>query len=393
MSSEEIAKTLVDSKINGHSIIQILEDEPRQDEIIQLVTAKKLSKLDDVELSIQERYEIESSLKGIEAHLPHDFTKMSAEALSAALSDSEMRGQAIVKLLKDDENKEQIINRVIDNKFYKMLGELTDEERQKIETSFNGMEPFITQKFAQMQSEEIVKLLNDSHMSGHMIVQLLKDTENKEQIISVLINIKRPILQGDLSEKERIELESSLMQLYRNRINSGLSKLSEKVEVESLNEARQALHATISETLKNPDLTLEDYQHIDEIVHHANIASDLTDPRRFDSICRLGELADEVVGKKAERLGAASAACAFLAVAAAITAIVLVPTGIGLIVGLALAAAFAGASAGTGIAAKRSESDLSKKTHAFKDALEDIREQDEEVKDTQLGQTNIQLST
>ncbi|MCW8408818.1 hypothetical protein OQJ13_07520 [Legionella sp. PATHC035] len=421
MSSEEIAKTLVDSKINGHSIIQILEDEQGKDEIIQLVIDAKLSRLKG-DLTIKERYEIESSLKGIEAHLPHDFTKMSAEALSAALSDSEMRGQAIVKLLKDDENKEQIINLIIDRNFSKLQGELMDEERQKIEASFNGMEPFITQKFAQMQSQEIVKLLNDSHMSGQMIVQLLKDTENKEQIISDLIKIKRSKLQGVLSEKERIELESSLMELYRNRINSGLSKLSEKVEVESLNEARQALHATISETLENPDLTLEDYQHIDKTVHHANIASDLKNPKHLKSICRLGELADKVVGKKSERLSGVSAACAALAGVALIVAAVLAPTGIGLIVGLALAAAFAGASAGTGIAAKRSESDLSKKTHAFKDALEaasagtgiaakksesdlskkthafkdaleDMREQDEEVKDTQLGQTNIQLST
>ncbi|VEB33497.1 Dot/Icm secretion system substrate [Legionella cherrii] len=422
MTNQEIADTLVDSKINGHSIKQILKDEQRQNKIIELVIAKKLSKLNDVELSIQERYEIESSLKGIEEHLPLEFTKMSADALATALSDSAMSGQAIVKLLKDDENKEQIINQVIDNKFSKLQGELTDEERQKIETSFNGMEPFITQKFAKMQRQGIVKLLNDSHMSGQIIVQLLKDTENKEQIISDLINKKRSILQGDLSEKKRTELEASLMELYKIRINGGLSQLNQEIKIEGLSNARQALHATISETLENPDLTLEDYQNIDEIIHHANIASDLQNRENFQSICRLGELADEVVGKKAERLSGVSAACAALAGVALIVAAVLAPTGIGLIVGLAVAAAFTGASIGTGIAAKRSESDLSKKTHAFKDALEaasagtgipakksesdlskkthafkdaleDIREHDEEVKDTQLGQRTIQLPT
>ncbi|HAT7071659.1 TPA: hypothetical protein JAN90_02505 [Legionella pneumophila] len=250
------------------------------------------------------------------------------------------------------------------------------------------IQTFISEKLNKMNPPDIASLLIDSKISVQAIEKILENKENKNEIMNQIIEkntseIKKQetTLQGELEPEERLQLEASLLELYKSTINLRNRNLllKEISQSENLRDARNPLCTSIEEAIKSPTLSLDDCQNISKVIDHANIA---IDPKvnldvQFNSICELGELSDNLTGKKSQNLGAVSVTCGILAVVSAIVAVALAPTGIGLIIGFAVAGALAAASISTGIASNVTESDLSKKTRDFKSALEEIREEDD----------------
>ncbi|BCA94629.1 hypothetical protein TUM19329_09900 [Legionella antarctica] len=79
-------------------------------------------------------------------------------------------------------------------------------------------------------------------------------------------------LHGELTVEERNRIQSSLVEIYKEKINSSLNPLSSQPpSIGNLKEARDQRQSTISEVLKSPDLNLEDCQNLDKIAAHANI--------------------------------------------------------------------------------------------------------------------------
>ncbi|CAM3109800.1 Uncharacterised protein [Legionella steigerwaltii] len=326
--------------------------------------------------------------KGVQEFVSQKFAKMSAEEIAKTLSESKISGLVIVQMLKDMENKDEIINLIIKEKISQLEGELTIKERYEIESSFKGIEKYLPKEFTKMTIETLATALSESKMSGQEIVQLLREDEQKDQIISLIIEKKLSKLKDEFDPEVRAQLESSLKELYRTKIQWGIEQLrTPKKEIKELSNTKNALCDSISMAMAEPDLTLEDCQNLDKVVHHANIAMDFNNCKQSDSIYELAELSDQLVGQKSERLNDVAITCGVLAVFAAMVAIALAPTGIGLIVGLAVAGALAAAAIGTWIGSKATESDVSKKTRDFKDALEGMREQPEVDKEPQMNQS------
>lgn len=210
------------------------------------------------------------------------------------------------------------------------------------------------------------------------IAQLYSNSASKEkndQLIDKIINNKLQRLNSDLPPDEKEKLNFALLELYKAKIKAANAQLSSTgILSEDLRNARNALCDTISESLKSPDLTLEECQDLDQLTQHAHRAIETKDPDlQFKSICELGELSDKLAGNKSKIFQGVSVACGIFAVAAAFVAFALAPTGIGLIIGLAVAGALTAASIGAAKGAENTQTDISKKTHDFKEALEEIR--------------------
>ncbi|KTD45534.1 Dot/Icm T4SS effector [Legionella rubrilucens] len=217
-------------------------------------------------------------------------------------------------------------------------------------------------------------------------------SDKSREYIDLMIEKKRFQLQGELTAEERNALESSLIELYKVRINSDNKQLlSQSIGTVEVRDARNELCTAVTDALESPELTLEDCQNMDNILHHSNKAIDPTQTTetQLNSLCELGTLSDKVGSKTSAKLAAVSAACGLFAVVAAIAAIALAPTGIGLAIGFAVAGALAAASIGTGIGAQITETNLADKTRNFKDALQDIREPSEEEPSLNQGYIRV----
>ncbi|QRN04620.1 hypothetical protein GH742_12485 [Legionella sp. MW5194] len=202
-------------------------------------------------------------------------------------------------------------------------------------------------------------------------------SDKNREYIDQMIEKRLSQLKGELTLEERNALESSLIELYKVRISSDNKQLlSQSIGIVEVRDARNELCAAVTDALESPDLTMEDCQAMDNILHHSTKAIDpaQTPEAQLNSLCELGDLSDKVGSKTSATLSSVSAACGFFAVVAAIAAIALAPTGIGLVIGFAVAGALAAASIGTGLGAQVTETNLADKTRNFKEALQDIRE-------------------
>ncbi|CDZ77326.1 hypothetical protein BN59_01609 [Legionella massiliensis] len=242
------------------------------------------------------------------------------------------------------------------------------------------IQTFISQKLSKMSPPDIASLLIDSKISVSAVEKILENRGDKTEILIKIIRKQEEALQGELEPEERIQLEAALLELYKTTINLRNQNLSlvKITQSKNLSDTRNALCTSIDEAIKSPDLSLDDCRNILKVLSHASLAIDKkVDPDvQFNSICELGNLSDELVGKKSENLSTVSVVCGILALVAAVVALALSSTGIGLIIGLAVAGALAAACASTAIASNVTESDLSKKASDFRSALEEIIEKD-----------------
>lgn len=251
------------------------------------------------------------------------------------------------------------------------------------------IQTFISLKLNEMSPPDIASLIIDSKIGAQAIEKILENSKDKNEIMNQVIekntrDIKNQedTLQGELEPEERMQLEASLLELYKTTI-SLRNGLLLKTQSDNLNDAKNGLCTSIEKAIASPTLSLDECQNISEVINHANIAIDpgSNSDIQFESISNLGTLSENLAGKKSQNLGGISVACGLLAVAAAIVAIALAPTGIGAIIGFAAAGALAAASISTAIAANLTESDLSKKTRDFKHALEDIKSENKSEND------------
>lgn len=199
--------------------------------------------------------------------------------------------------------------------------------------------------------------------------------------IDAMIASKTSTLNGggeqELTADERSALESTLIELYKIRIKiNNAQLLSKEISIVHLKQARNELCQSISDALQLPELTIKECQDMESILKQSTIA---TDPKnhnteaQFKAITALGNLSEEVGGKASQRLGSVAEACGMLAIVAAVVTIALSATGIGLIVGLAVTGALALTTLATGISAKATETNLGEKSRLFKGALEQTR--------------------
>lgn len=191
--------------------------------------------------------------------------------------------------------------------------------------------------------------------------------------------------------KEQIA-HAVLTALHRQRVVVELEHfLSTEISAKALNLTRTNLAEEIKTTLDKPNLTIEDCKHLEKILQHANVVLDPTATlaAKNDAMSNLGQLSDDVVGRKSEVLQAVSTACYALAIVAAIVALVLAPTGVGFILGMAVAGALSLAGSGAEICAEHTKSDLSKKTLDFKHVLEEIKEHSTDKVEDELEEDDI----
>lgn len=273
--------------------------------------------------------------KRVKEFIDHNLSKMGNKEIAEVLSKSKISSQAVVQILNGNENKDNIIKQIIENKINQLKEELSKEERQQIESFLKGF----------------------------------------TKTINTIINEKLLELRNENDLEKRTAIESYLIDLYKLKIRDENKSLADMEINKGIKQTRDALCSTISDALNSP-ITLQDCQKLNSLVGHARIAAaPNVDPEtKSKSLCELAYLSDELVGAKSEKLQAVSVACGVFAVIATIVAFALAPTGIGFIIGMAVAGALAAASIGTGIAAKVKESDLSEKTRDFKKALEENRE-------------------
>ncbi|WP_193786666.1 hypothetical protein, partial [Legionella gratiana] len=299
-------------------------------------TAMKVaSEFDFTKLISQSYSEKRLPSKRVNEFIDHNLSKMGNKEIAEVLSKSKISSQAVVQILDGNENKDNIIEQIIEKKINQLKEKLSEEERQQIESFLKGFKTTINT----IIKEKLLELRNEHDL------------------------------------EKRTAIESYLIDLYKLKIRDGNQSLAEMDINPGIKQTRDALCSTISDALNSP-ITLQDCQKLNSLVGNARIAADPNgDPRtKSKSLCALAYLSDELVGAKSEKLQAVSAACGLFAVIATIAAFALAPTGIGFIVGMAVAGALAAASIGTGIAAKVKESDVSEKTRDFKKALEAKRE-------------------
>ncbi|KTD55651.1 Dot/Icm T4SS effector [Legionella santicrucis] len=296
---------------------------------------KVASEFSFTELISQSYSENRLPAKRVKEFIDHNLSKMGNKEIAEVLSKSKISSQAVVQILNGNENKDNIIKQIIENKINQLKEELSKEERQQIESFLKGFKKTINT----IITEKLLELRNENDL------------------------------------EKRTAIESYLIDLYKLKIRDGNQSLAEMKINPEIKQPRDALCSTISDALNSP-ISLQDCQKLNSLVGNARIAADPNgDPRtQSKSLCALAYLSDELVGAKSEKLQAASLACGLFAVIATIAAFALAPTGIGFIVGMAVAGALAAASIGTGIAAKVKKSDLSEKTQDFKKALEETRE-------------------
>ncbi|QEY52162.1 hypothetical protein [Legionella longbeachae] len=296
---------------------------------------KVASEFDFPKLISQSYSDTRLPAKRVKEFIDHNLSKMGNKESAEVLSKSKISSQAVVQILNGNENKDSIIKQIIENKVNQLKEELSNEERQQIESFLKGF----TKTINTIINEKLLELNNENDLG------------------------------------KRTAIESYLIDLYKLKIRDGNKSLAEMKINNGLKQPRNALCSTITDALKSP-ITLQDCQKLNSLVIHArNAATPNVDPKsKSRSLCELSDLSDELVGAKSEKLQAVSAACGVFAVVATIVAFALAPTGIGFIIGMAVAGALAAASIGTGIAAKVKESDLSQKTRDFKQALEEKRD-------------------
>lgn len=296
---------------------------------------KVASEFSFTELISQSYSDTHLPAKRVKEFIDHNLSKMGNKEIAEVLSKSKISSQAVVKILNGNENKDNIIKQIIENKINQLKEELSKEERQQIESFLKGF----TKTINTIINEKLLELSNENDL------------------------------------EKRTAIESYLIDLYKLKIRDGNKSLAEMEINNGIKQPRNALCSTISDALNSP-ITLQDCQKLNSLVGHArNAAAPNVDPKsKSKSLCELAYLSDELIGAKSEKLQAVSIACGVFAVIATIVAFALVPTGIGFIIGMAVAGALAAASIGTGIAAKVKESDLSEKTRDFKKAIEEKRE-------------------
>ncbi|WP_133130426.1 ankyrin repeat domain-containing protein [Legionella yabuuchiae] len=151
---------------------------------------------------------------------------------------------------------------------------------------------------------ELLKVIfDDIKISEQVIVELMKGEEYKGFIINRIIENKLVKLQSELNVEERNELEFSLIEFYKVKINDDFTKFSsQEISILNLGSGSDGIVSTIFNALKRPSLSLNAYQSLDKIITQVKKIQESGEDAdtKFDFISELEIVFNEVTEKKPE---------------------------------------------------------------------------------------------